>query len=35
MLTGLLDISHGRAKAYGLDVEQRVEEIRKFMGVCP
>lgn len=35
MLTGLLDISSGSAKAYGMDVENEVEEIRKFMGVCP
>lgn len=35
MLTGMLDITSGSAKAYGHDVENDMGSIRKFMGVCP
>jgi ABC-type multidrug transport system ATPase subunit len=35
MLTGLLDISSGYAKVFGLDVEHQMGDIRRFMGVCP
>jgi ATP-binding cassette subfamily A (ABC1) protein 3 len=35
MLTGLLDITSGSASAYGKDIENEIDDIRKFMGVCP
>lgn len=35
MLTGLLSMSGGWAEVYGLDIETQMEDIRKYMGVCP
>jgi len=35
MLTGMLDITSGSANAYGKDIENEIDDIRKFMGVCP
>jgi len=35
MLTGMIDLTSGSAKAYGKDIENEIGEIRKFMGVCP
>ena len=35
MLTGMLDITSGNATAYGCDVSEDIDSIRKFMGVCP
>lgn len=35
MLTGMLDITSGSATAYGKNIVNNIEDIRKFMGVCP
>jgi len=35
MLTGMLDITSGFATAYGKNVANEIEDIRKFIGVCP
>ena len=35
MLTGLVEISNGSAEAYGKSIITDMNEIRKFMGVCP
>lgn len=35
MLTGMLEFSAGNARVFGKDVSEDMEEIRKFMGVCP
>jgi ATP-binding cassette, subfamily A (ABC1), member 3 len=35
MLTGLINPSKGRASAYGKDLKEDANEVRKFMGICP
>ncbi|EGR32681.1 hypothetical protein IMG5_074470, partial [Ichthyophthirius multifiliis] len=35
MLTGMLEFSQGQAEVYGKDITNEIEDIRKFMGVCP
>lgn len=35
MLTGMIDFTEGEAVAYGKNVKTEMEDIRKFMGVCP
>jgi ATP-binding cassette, subfamily A (ABC1), member 3 len=35
MLTGMQSFSSGKATVYGKDVDTDLDEIRKFMGVCP
>jgi len=35
MLTGFEDITSGWAEAFGFDVENEMDEIRKIMGFCP
>lgn len=35
MLTGMIGITKGTAKVYGLDIESQMNEVRKIMGVCP
>jgi ATP-binding cassette subfamily A (ABC1) protein 3 len=35
MLTGMIETSAGRATLYGRDVQDEMDEIRTFMGVCP
>lgn len=35
MLTGMLEFSSGSANVFGKDVSSEMDEIRKFMGVCP
>jgi ATP-binding cassette subfamily A (ABC1) protein 3 len=35
MLTGLLSASEGSAEAFGVDIFNNMQEVRKLMGVCP
>lgn len=35
MLTGMIEFTEGEAVAYGKNVKSEMEDIRKFMGVCP
>ena len=35
MLTGLLSASEGEAEVFGVDIFNKMNEVRKFMGVCP
>ena len=35
MLTGLVGVSGGDAKAFGCSVREEMYKIRRFMGVCP
>mmetsp|Transcript_15678 Transcript_15678/g.24548 ORF Transcript_15678/g.24548 Transcript_15678/m.24548 type:complete len:183 (-) Transcript_15678:64-612(-) len=35
MLTGLIDITKGRAKIFDKDVTNEMDDIRKILGVCP
>jgi ATP-binding cassette subfamily A (ABC1) protein 3 len=35
MLTGLFEPTDGRALIYGLDIIDRMDEIRQLLGVCP
>ena len=35
MLTGLIDRSEGRAHCFDVDLFERMDEVREFMGVCP
>jgi ATP-binding cassette subfamily A (ABC1) protein 3 len=35
MLTGLLSASEGTAEAFGVDIFKNMQDVRKFMGVCP
>lgn len=35
MLTGMIEFSQGEATAFGKNVKTEMEDIRKFMGVCP
>jgi ATP-binding cassette subfamily A (ABC1) protein 3 len=35
MLSGFIDITHGSAEIFGLDVENQMDETRLSMGVCP
>ena len=35
MLTGLLDSTEGSAKALGIEMFENMDEVRKFMGICP
>ena len=35
MLTGLLNKSEGTASVFGIDLFNRMSEVRQIMGVCP
>mgnify|MGYP000874907180 CR=1 FL=1 len=35
MLTGLITSSEGNAKIYDKDLFEEMDDVRKFMGVCP
>ena len=35
MLTGLINKTEGTAKCFDVDVFDRMDEVREFMGVCP
>ena len=35
MLTGLIKKSQGEATCYDIDMFDRMDEVREFMGVCP
>jgi len=35
MLTGLLEPDQGTAYCYGKNIENEMDDIRQFMGVCP
>jgi ATP-binding cassette, subfamily A (ABC1), member 3 len=35
MLTGLLSSTEGSAKVFGINIIEQLNEVRKFMGVCP
>lgn len=35
MLTGMLEFSSGSAIVFGKDIQTEMNDIRKFMGVCP
>mgnify|MGYP002630408439 CR=1 FL=1 len=35
MLTGLIPPSEGQAKVFDKDLFSQMDEVRKFMGVCP
>lgn len=35
MLTGLLSATEGAAEVFGVDIFNRMYDVRKFMGVCP
>ena len=35
IITGLIGATSGTAKVFGQDIRQNLDEIRKFMGVCP
>ena len=35
MLTGLLTTTEGKAKVYDKDLFNEMDDVRKFMGVCP
>lgn len=35
MLNGLITSTYGRAEVYGKDVFNEMDDVRRFMGVCP
>ena len=35
MITGLFEATEGSTKVFGMDVVEKLEEVRKIMGVCP
>jgi len=35
ILTGMIEMSKGRAEIFGYDVATQMNEIRQFMGICP
>ena len=35
MLTGLFKASEGSAEVFGVNIFEEIDEVRKFMGVCP
>ena len=35
MLTGLYQASEGSAEVFGVDIFNEIDDVRKFMGVCP
>ena len=35
MLTGLYEASEGTANVFGSDIFNEIDDVRKFMGVCP
>jgi len=35
MLTGLLNKTQGGARCFDVDMFERMDEVREFMGVCP
>ena len=35
MLTGLFEPTRGKAEVFGYDLFKEMDEVRKFMGVCP
>jgi len=35
ILTGLYEMTKGKVKLFGVDLETQIDEIRKHLGVCP
>lgn len=35
MITGLYPITEGTCEVFGMDIQNELEDIRKYMGVCP
>jgi ATP-binding cassette subfamily A (ABC1) protein 3 len=35
MLTGLIESSEGGAEIFGMDLFDKMDEVRQFLGVCP
>jgi ATP-binding cassette subfamily A (ABC1) protein 3 len=35
MLTGLIDSTEGSAEIFGIDLFDKMDEVREFLGVCP
>lgn len=35
MLTGLLSATEGSAEVFGVDMFNQMNDVRRFMGVCP
>jgi ATP-binding cassette subfamily A (ABC1) protein 3 len=35
MLTGLINSSEGSASVFGIDLFEKMDDVRQFLGVCP